>query len=175
MQHAGSSLEWEPASHGEDRLMGTKKKKVNFEVIMCWMPFLTCSCRGHSAHMVKVDGIFKVTEIYKVTLAGHPAWFFFFFLTSVQKQQRARPHHLLTAKGECCCDAWEGAQGPKLNQKGSVIQGKWLGWGEGRAEGEGRQKLLSIISFTKCSITIWLYPFLFLTLRRGLLHAFRRA
>lgn len=60
--------------------MGTKKKKVNFEVITCWMPFLTCSCWGHSAHMVKVDEIFKVTEIYKVTLAGHPAWFFFFLV-----------------------------------------------------------------------------------------------
>lgn len=35
MQHAGSSLEWEPASHGKDRPMGTKKKKVNFEVITC--------------------------------------------------------------------------------------------------------------------------------------------
>lgn len=41
------------------------------------MPFLTRSCWGHSAHMVKVDEIFKVTEIYKVTLAGHPAWIFF--------------------------------------------------------------------------------------------------
>lgn len=91
MQHAGSSLEWEPASHGKDRLMGTKKKKVNFEVIMCWMPFLTCSCRGHSAHMVKVDGIFKVTEIYKVTLAGHPAWFFFFF-SLVYRNNREQDH-----------------------------------------------------------------------------------
>lgn len=56
------------------------RKTVNFEVIMCWMPFLTCSCWGRSAHMVKVDEIFKVTEIYKVTLAGHAAWIFFFFL-----------------------------------------------------------------------------------------------
>lgn len=115
------------------------------------MPFLTCSCWGHSAHTVKVDEIFKVTEIYKVTLAGHPASFF--FLASVQEQLRARLHCLLTVKGECCI---KNCSRTKTEPKIRSAPGKMI-----EGEGEERQEQLSIASFQAqwCSVDGSIHPF----------------
>lgn len=151
MQHAGSSLEWQPASHSKDGLMGTKQKKVNFEVITCWMPFLTCSCWGHSAHMVKVDEIFKVTEIYKVTLAGHSGWFFFFLLVYRNSWEGDLTIYWLQKGNAVMLHQDLLKTEPQLSAPGWTIDG----------EGEENQEQISIAYFKlwyRCPSSIHTFP-----------------